>query len=145
MSIGETIKKLRKKRGLSQKELGEKLGVSASMISQYESNIRKPKRETLEKFARALEVNMLHLLPKEDVTLFEMNGQGLKINYSGDYGEYEYNTYRNRLNHAFNQLNARGQGEAAKRVEELTEIAIYTDTKEKDSAIIDNPAPDTTK
>ncbi len=88
---------------------------------------------------------MLHLLPKEDVTLFEMNGQGLKINYSGDYGEYEYNTYRNRLNHAFNQLNARGQGEAAKRVEELTEIAIYTDTKEKDSAITDNPAPDTPK
>ena len=37
MSIGEQIKKYRNEVGLSQKELGEKLGVSQAMIAQYEN------------------------------------------------------------------------------------------------------------
>lgn len=54
MTIGTRIQMVRKAAGLSQKELGSKLGVSGSMIGQYENNLRKPKRETLEKIAAAL-------------------------------------------------------------------------------------------
>ncbi|MBS5129751.1 MAG: helix-turn-helix transcriptional regulator [Lachnospiraceae bacterium] len=55
MNTGEIIKKARKKAGFTQKELGEKLGVSASMIAQYENNTRNPKIETLKKISFALD------------------------------------------------------------------------------------------
>ena len=49
--IGRIIKEARKEKGLTQKELGEKLGVSYQMIAQYESGRRKPKIETLKRIS----------------------------------------------------------------------------------------------
>ncbi len=49
--IGRIIKEARKEKGLTQKELGEKLGVSYQMIAQYESGHRKPKIETLKRIS----------------------------------------------------------------------------------------------
>lgn len=66
MSIGEQIKKYRNEIGLSQKELGEKLGVSQAMIAQYENEKRIPKRETLRKIAYALEISDILLLENSD-------------------------------------------------------------------------------
>lgn len=57
LSIGEKIKTARKKAGLTQKELGEKLGVSAAMIAQYETGKRTPKIETIQKIAGAVGVS----------------------------------------------------------------------------------------
>ena len=62
MTIGERLRTLRKEAGLTQKELGEKLGVSASMIGQYETNLRKPKIETLEKIAAVLNISISELV-----------------------------------------------------------------------------------
>lgn len=56
MTTGERIKSARKRAGLTQKELGQKLGISASMIGQYETNIRTPKHGTILKLARALKI-----------------------------------------------------------------------------------------
>ena len=56
MTTGERIKAARKRAGLTQKELGQKLGISASMIGQYETNIRTPKHGTILKLAGALKV-----------------------------------------------------------------------------------------
>ena len=42
-AIGDKIKEIRKDKGLTQKELGELLGVTASMIGQWESGIRFPR------------------------------------------------------------------------------------------------------
>ncbi len=61
MTTGKRIQAARKKANLSQRELGEKLGVSASMIGQYENDLRKPKFETLRKIADALEIHWLNL------------------------------------------------------------------------------------
>lgn len=58
MNIGQKIKELRKKRGLTQKELGKRLNVSYQMIAQYESGRRKPKIEQLRKIAQALSVDL---------------------------------------------------------------------------------------
>lgn len=55
MTIGERIKKIRQEKGLSQKELGEKLGVSQQMIGQWETGKANPKIETLIKIAEALD------------------------------------------------------------------------------------------
>lgn len=56
--IGTKIKKYRKEKGLTQKELGKLLNVSGAMIAQYEKGIRKPKIETLDKIASALGVKI---------------------------------------------------------------------------------------
>lgn len=57
MDIGEKIKYYRKQCGLTQKELGERLGVSASMIGQYENSTRNPKMETIQKIADVLGIS----------------------------------------------------------------------------------------
>ena len=62
MKIGEKIKILRKQKGMSQKELGIRFGVSQQMIGQYENSISEPKIETLRKIAVGLEVELSDLL-----------------------------------------------------------------------------------
>lgn len=62
MTTGERIQEARKKAKLSQRELGERLGVSASMIGQYENNLRNPKLETLFRISTALNVPFDSLL-----------------------------------------------------------------------------------
>ena len=63
MSIGENIKKARKAAGLTQKELGEKLGVSNTMIAIYETGRRMPKTDTLQRIASALNCSVASLFP----------------------------------------------------------------------------------
>lgn len=88
MATGDKIKKIRKERHISQKTLGEKLGVSAAMIGQYETGVRNPKFETLEKIAHALEVPVWKLLDTEipgyNVYNFEKGGLTL-ISEDGDF------------------------------------------------------------
>ena len=66
MKTGERIKNIRKQKGISQKELGTRLGVSQQMIGQYETNTREPKIETLRKIANALEVKLSDFLEVGD-------------------------------------------------------------------------------
>lgn len=69
MTIGDRIKKARKNAGLTQKELGERLGVSAAMVSQYETGSRTPRIDTMKRISTALNV------PIQDL---------LNANYTGD-------------------------------------------------------------
>ena len=62
MSVGERFRISGKPAGLTQKELGQKLGVSASMIGQYETDLRKPKLDTVIKIADALGISTTELL-----------------------------------------------------------------------------------
>lgn len=65
MTTGQRIKAFRKKRGITQEDLGAILGVSGSMIAQYETDKRNPKIETLKKIADALGVHYLDLYGTE--------------------------------------------------------------------------------
>ena len=58
MTIGENIRRLRKARGLTLKELGDMVGVSESYIRAYESGRRNPKPSSLQTLADALGVNV---------------------------------------------------------------------------------------
>jgi Predicted transcriptional regulator with C-terminal CBS domains len=74
-TIGKNIRKLRKAKNITQKELGRLIGVSESQIGQYEKGYRNPKLETLKKIARALEVPYTYLLdhePQKDPFLNEL-------------------------------------------------------------------------
>lgn len=70
--IGGKIKVARLQKGVSQAALAKCLGVSTSMICQYEIGKRKPKVETLSKIAGALGVDLKVFyddLPKENMEL----------------------------------------------------------------------------
>lgn len=62
MSIGENIKKLRKNKGLSQKQLAEILNLSEITIRRYEKSSNIPTIETLDKIAIALDMPLNELL-----------------------------------------------------------------------------------
>ena len=61
MTTGQRIKAARKRIGLTQKELGDKLGISYQSIAQWENDLRKPKQETLIRISRALQVHLRDL------------------------------------------------------------------------------------
>lgn len=63
MTLGEKIKKLRTEKGLSQEELGKKMGgIHYTHISRYERNQSAPSVEALKKLAKILEVSTDYLL-----------------------------------------------------------------------------------
>lgn len=66
MTVAENIKRVRKEKGLTQKQLGEKCKMSESTLRQYELGFRNPKLETIVRIAAALEVNIFELMNKED-------------------------------------------------------------------------------
>lgn len=57
MTIGENMKRIRRIKGITQKQLGEKMGVTQQRIAQFELDKILPKYETVEKIAEALGVN----------------------------------------------------------------------------------------
>lgn len=79
MTIGERIFAARKNAGLTQLELGKKLGVSQQMIAQFEKSRRNPKLETIEKIAFALNVPVIELLG--DISTYP-NSQNDNQNYN---------------------------------------------------------------
>lgn len=84
MNIGEQIKKYRKEAGLSQKELGQKLGVSQQHIAQYENGKRIPKIETINNIAGALQIGVRRLYPD-----FSMEEWKKTDSYKKSSSEYE--------------------------------------------------------
>ena len=60
--IGENIKNLRERKGLTQKELATNLNISASAIGMYEQGRRIPDVETLQQFSNFFQVSIDELL-----------------------------------------------------------------------------------
>lgn len=57
MNCGKRIRSARIAAGLTQKELALKLGVSGALVGQYETGIRNPKIDTLNRIAEALSLS----------------------------------------------------------------------------------------
>lgn len=76
--IGTRIRKYREDRGLSQKELAQKIGVSNSRISNWEQGINRPDADVIANICRALDVSASELL---DVRLApdDLNDQERKV------------------------------------------------------------------
>lgn len=58
MNIGKKIKEYRKKMGLTQKELAEKINKSEVTIRKYETGQREPKMDVIQEICTALNVSM---------------------------------------------------------------------------------------
>jgi transcriptional regulator with XRE-family HTH domain len=66
MTTGELIKQARKEAGLTQKQLGERMGVSYQSVAQWENDLRNPKQKTIRRIANALGISWTALLPEEE-------------------------------------------------------------------------------
>jgi transcriptional regulator with XRE-family HTH domain len=69
MTLGEHITALRKKKGISQAELGKAVGTSGDIIGRYERDEVKPSIEVVIKIADTLEVSIDYLVGKSNVEL----------------------------------------------------------------------------
>lgn len=141
------IRKYRIEKGLSQRELGELVGMTQQQIAQYENGKRKPKLETLDKLAKALGVkpgqlyfdeyieykhythpeSLRDMVEKKKKIAIDIDRQALmkaidKVPGAG-------NTPLEQLTAAFTKLNEKGQEKAASYVEDLTKISEYKKTE----------------
>lgn len=135
MTIGENIKRFRKERGLTQKQLGEKCGIDEANLRKYELNKQSPRIETLRKIAYALDVYTYDLLYDEitvaDKKTQEISEVSMKFINRGCLDMPDNDEVVNEiLLRNFNRLNNSGKKEACKRVGELTEIPRYTQKEE---------------
>ncbi len=111
MNIGDNIKFFRKQKGLTQKQLAEKIGSTDSAVTRYESNAREPNIETITKIAEALECTVNDLL-------------GLNLTDNKEVREFLYDANQNRL---INILKIYGY----KVFEEENNFRIVKDTNDK--------------
>lgn len=115
MTMGQLIKAARERAGMTQEELGKKIGVTGVAIMRYEKGQRQPRLAQLQAIAAALGVPVQELISdweavdKEEFKRVFIYGEGIK----------------DRIDAALDRLNDEGQEKAAERVEELTEIPKY--------------------
>lgn len=119
MTTGQLIKAARKKAGVTQEELGKKIGVSGSSMAQWENDLRNPKLDTLQRIAAALGVGVAQLMPPDNYWE-DTDGNG-----HTEPMEPPAAAPKDRIDAALDRLNDEGQEKAAERVEELTEIPKY--------------------
>lgn len=88
MKIGSLIRELRKRRNLTQEELGSRIGVSKAYVSKIESGAQVPRLEQIKKFSDALEVGE-HFLLMQTVNIgdFEKDGDKLREKIALKYKE----------------------------------------------------------
>lgn len=119
MDIGDNMRNIRKRKGMTLQQLADILGCSQQNISQYESGKRTPKLETLQKMAAALEVSLFDLVDKEELI-------NTKSRIKRQIENGTISMLPSSLLDNYSKLNDIGKHEAEKRVEELTEIPRYT-------------------
>ena len=75
MSIGKNIAKYRKEKGLTQEELGAKLGVTNQAVSKWESEVSMPDVMLLPEIANALNITLddLYGIAKEPEKMREQS------------------------------------------------------------------------
>lgn len=171
-NTGKNIRSLRKKAGLTQKELAKKAGINEVTVRSYEAGKYAPKIETLKKLATALNCEVSDIdetiavisLPGYELTperlerikrnaeaqeLIERMASGEELtelerqaisdyvarqkdavdrfgDIAGKVSKAADDYGKTLLLSKYEKLNADGQGEALKRITELTELPRYT-------------------
>ena len=98
--IGDLILKLRKEKGLTQKELGDKLGITDRAVSKWERGLGCPDVSLLDDLSRELDVSILEILKGRLLDKDELaSNEDLieSMNYSKE-------NFKNRLKKRFNKI-----------------------------------------
>ena len=130
MTTGERIRNARKKKGLTQKALGEKCNMPDSQIRQYELGMVNPKIEQLRRIASALGVGLEVFLTNDEQSLFESMAN-LYLKSDSDMQELEsldeHTSQENCLIVKFRELNEKGRNKVVDYAEDLSKTKEYTD------------------
>lgn len=125
MTTGQRIKAARKAAGMTQKELGEKLGLSFQSIAQWENDLRNPKVETLQRIANALLVRVSDLTDPVAYDLGFQEGaemeewQSYVIDELWKREGYTHSDREVSLINAFSGLDDTGQGKVVEYAEDI--------------------------
>lgn len=129
-TIGENIKRIRKEKGLTQKQLGAlcKPSMADSAIRRYEAGKANPKLATVRKIAEALDCKLYELVddwtkvsPEEWAE--DMASTANKALKSEE--ETEHLEKQKIILQKFQKLNKKGEDKAIEQVELLTKIPEY--------------------
>ena len=74
VDFGDRLKTLRRKENLTQAELSQKLGLTKSVISAYENNLRLPSYDVLISISRIFKVSTDYLLGIEKRNEVDLSG-----------------------------------------------------------------------
>lgn len=142
--IGKRIRNIRILNGLSQSELGEKLGLTADRIQKYENGARNPKVSMIFRIANALDVNAAALYdptPCDDLStmffFFEMEEKyGMTIKkIVDDDGNVKYAVVANSENRMYDYLSKWHDAYICKKIESK-----LVDTQEERKRILEDYA-----
>lgn len=127
MNIGERIKDIRLKKGITQKALAKKLGIATNSLSRYEIGERIPSLNMIEKIAIALDIDPLELVygDTEKLTAFKEFQHTVVVNAA----KLKKTILQNALDDTiekYNRLNAKGRDKANDYITDLTKIDEYT-------------------
>lgn len=143
MTMGKIIQTARKEVGLTQVQLGKRLGVSGAMIGQWENDLRKPKSETIGRIADALgepfiklylqyskewsekTKELLETMHAEDAARFGVLAKEADKAFQEKTASFTHSPIGRSIIYCFYELNELGQKEAEKRIYELAEIPKY--------------------
>ena len=79
-SMGEVISTLRKEKGMTQKELADKLHITDKAVSKWERDISFPDTATIPKLAEILEVSVEELMNAKTIPVAEHKGAEQIVN-----------------------------------------------------------------
>lgn len=125
MTIGKTIRSIRKEKGITQKKLAELSGMAEITIRQYEADKYKPKIEQVEKLANALGVTAVDLMGIEYFDATIDTGQIRKELDALDSIESAYGKDALQLLTDYLSLNEQGKRKASEYLTDLTEQPKY--------------------
>lgn len=126
MSFGENLKRIRKEKGFTLKQLGDILGCSAQLISQYESNNRAPKIETKIKIAQALNVQLSDLIPENVWSITNAMIDLFTGTDNTNLDEIPEGANEGHLISLYRGLNEAGQSKVIEYAEDLSKAEEYT-------------------
>lgn len=79
-SMGETIGALRREKGLTQRELADKLNVTDKAVSKWERDVACPDTMTIPKLAEILGISVEELLNAKSAPILGHKGAGYLVN-----------------------------------------------------------------
>lgn len=79
-SMGEIISTLRREKGMTQKDIADKLGITDKAVSKWERDIAFPDTATIPKLAEILEINVEELVQAKAVPINGHKGAGYLLN-----------------------------------------------------------------
>lgn len=131
MNVGKRIQEARKKAGMKQSDLAERLGVAVITIGQYERGKRKPNLGQLQDIAKVLNADIVYLISGQTSAevergILEQAEAEAKYYVKGRFAEAEtWKARKDEIGEDLVKLNDDGQIEAVKRVKELTRLDEY--------------------